>query len=90
MARMGMDVDQVESIGHQLKNAASNINNLITSIDHLVNEALANWEGKDATDFHGWWNSQHKPALQSAEQAVDGLGQSALNNAAAQRSVSGN
>lgn len=88
MAIEGMDVGAVESIGNQLKNQGQQINSVIAAVDRLINEAEANWKGNDATQFRDWWTSQHRPHLQQAESAVTGLGQSALNNAAAQADVS--
>ena len=89
MARMGMDPDVVERIGTQLKSQAQQIESVIHAIEGLIGEARAAWEGPDAQQFNDWWNSQHRPALTNAQQAIDGLGQSAMNNAADQRAVSG-
>jgi uncharacterized protein YukE len=85
----GMDVNEVRNIGNQLKHQANEIHNVIGQVDHYINTALSVWHGKDANDFHHWWVSQHKPALTHAQQAIDGLGQSALNNASEQENVSG-
>ncbi len=88
MARMGMDVDAVENTGRQLKTQASNIGNLVSQIDKVVQSLTSVWDGKDAQTFvHDWW-PQHKKALLAAQQQIDGLGQSALNNASEQRNVS--
>jgi uncharacterized protein YukE len=88
MARMGMDVDQVEQAGRQLKSQASQIGNLVAQIDRVVNGLTGIWDGQDAQRFvHEWW-PQHKRSLTAAQQEIDGLGQSALNNASEQRSVS--
>lgn len=89
MARMGMDVDLVEQIGHKLKNLAStDIQHLISTIESQITSAVSNWDGKDAHDFQGYWQQQHRPALTQLQQAIDGLGQSALVNANEQRSAS--
>ncbi len=88
MARLGMDVDEVESVGRGLKSQSHNLQGLISQIDSLVQQAISVWDGNDAHEFHGWWTSQHKPALTTAMHAIDGLGQAALNNATAQREVS--
>ncbi|MDX6245911.1 MAG: hypothetical protein QOE76_3634 [Frankiales bacterium] len=88
MAFEGMDVDQVSNAGQQLKHQAEQINTVINTINGLVSHLGQVWHGKDATDFEGWWNSQHRPALVAAAQAIEGLGQSALNNAEAQRTTS--
>lgn len=89
MARMGMDVDAVEGVGHELKRQASALGDLITQMERSVGTLPSIWDGKDASDFvQNWW-PEHRRALVSAQQHVDGLGQSALNNASEQRNVSG-
>ena len=85
---VGMDVEAVEGIGRQLKSKSGEIESLIQAIQGLVGQAEASWKGKDSTEFKNWWDSQHKPALLRLKEAIDGLGQSALNNATEQRSVS--
>lgn len=62
----------------------------ISTITNLVNQAVTAWDGQDSKQFADWWNSQHKPALTKAAEAIEGLSTSAKNNAAAQRQVSGN
>lgn len=89
MTFQGMDVPQVQSIGNQLKHQADQINSVISAINGLVSQLPGVWHGKDATEFESWWNTQHRPALQNAAQAVAGLGQSALNNAQDQINASG-
>ncbi|MDR2347655.1 MAG: WXG100 family type VII secretion target [Bifidobacteriaceae bacterium] len=88
MARLGMDVDAVERIGRQLKNHASSISTIIATIDSDIKSLTTVWDGKDAQNFvNNWWPA-HKKALTKAKDDVQGLGQSALNNAAEQREVS--
>lgn len=88
MAFDGMDPDQVISIGNQLNQQGDQINNVIAAINGLVGQLQGVWQGKDAREFEGWWNSQHRPALQQAAEAIRGLGQSAHNNAQAQINTS--
>ena len=85
----GMNVDQVENLARQLKGKASEVDALANGINALIDQLQASWKGQDATEFKGWWDSQHRPALQHLRDAIDGLGQSALNNANEQRQVSG-
>jgi uncharacterized protein YukE len=88
MARLGMDAEQVENTGRQLKSQAANIGSMVAQIDKIVNSLTSVWDGQDAQQFvHDWW-PQHKKALLAAQQQIDGLGQSALNNASEQRQVS--
>lgn len=89
MARMGMDVDAVEGVSKQLKSQAQQIGTLVASIDKIVNGLHGIWDGKDAETFVNSWWPQHKKELLNAQTAIDGLGNSAANNAREQRDVSG-
>lgn len=89
MARLGMEVDVVERAGGQLKAKAQDLQSLIGNIEAIVNELRANWDGQDAQTFVNDWWPKHKSALQQASQQIEGLGQSAMANASAQRDVSG-
>jgi WXG100 family type VII secretion target len=84
-----MDIAQVQGLGRQLQGQADQINSIISSINSLVSQLRAAWEGKDAQEFEGWWQQQHRPHLQQASEAIRGLGQSALNNAQEQMNASG-
>lgn len=88
MALVGMDVEHVQNIGRQLQQQAEAITHVISAVDGLIAQAEGAWKGQDAIQFRDWWNSQHKPHLQQASEAVRGLGQSALNNASEQAQVS--
>ncbi|GAA2405815.1 CHAP domain-containing protein [Mycolicibacterium llatzerense] len=89
MAELGMDADLVEQAGRQLKSQAASIQSLVAQLDRTVNGLTSIWQGQDATQFVTQWWPQHKKSLQAAQQHVDGLGQSALNNASEQRQASG-
>lgn len=88
MALVGMDVEQVRGLAKQLDQQAQEIQNVIGQIDKLIGQLMGAWQGKDANDFHDWWNSQHKPALAKAQEAIHGLSVSANNNAQEQEQVS--
>jgi WXG100 family type VII secretion target len=84
----GMDPDVVEGLGNQLKNQENSIQSIVSAVDGIINQIEGSWRGNDATEFMGWWQQQHKPALVAAATAIGGLGTSAQNNAAAQRATS--
>jgi WXG100 family type VII secretion target len=88
MAIVGLDVGAVEQLGHNLKSQAEAIQSVINAVNSLVQHSQEIWKGSDATEFHGWWEQQHRPALDHVRQAVEGLGQSALNNASQQAEAS--
>ena len=86
---LGMNPDQVEQIGRDLKGQAGQIAAVISKVNSLVSRSQSEWKGKDATDFAGWWNNEHRPRLTELQHKLEGLGQAALNNASEQRNVSG-
>jgi len=88
MARIGMDADVVESVGKQLKHQGQSVTSVIRSVDALIDRAGTNWWGAHGRDVVHQWRTVHRPALLRVAGAVDGLGQSALNNAHDQRGVS--
>jgi uncharacterized protein YukE len=88
MARMGMDVEAVEGVSKQLKSQASQIGALVGSIDKMVSGLTGVWDGPDAHTFVSQWWPEHKKQLLNAQSQIDGLGQSAWNNAQEQRNVS--
>ncbi|MEB3052352.1 WXG100 family type VII secretion target [Mycolicibacter sp. MYC123] len=89
MARMGMDVEAVETTSKDLKSKANQIKSLISSIDSSVKNLASVWDGKDAQTFVNDWWPKHKKNLTSVANDVEGLGSSAWNNAQEQRQVSG-
>lgn len=88
MARLGMDVDAVERIGHGLQADADRMAALTVRIDATVRRLTGVWDGRDSTEFVGTWWPQHKSSLQHVQDQIRGLGQSALNNVSEQRGAS--
>jgi uncharacterized protein YukE len=88
MSQLGMNVEVVEQIGHQLKTQAANLGSMINQINSLVGTMEQNWWGHDAQTFCNDWWPQHRNELTQVQHNIDGLGQSALNNAGEQRNVS--
>lgn len=88
MTKMGMDVEAVESVGRQLKQSAASVESLVGGIDKTVSGLTGLWDGPDAQRFvQQSWPTLRK-ALVAAQSSVEGLGQSALNNASEQRGAS--
>ncbi|GAA4076048.1 WXG100 family type VII secretion target [Nocardioides kongjuensis] len=67
---MGMDPAAVRGVAHRLQAQATTLAGVIASVQAAVDQALALWDGDDAHGFHGWWNTQHRPGLQAAQEMV--------------------
>ena len=88
MAFEGMDVEAVSSLAGQLDTHASQINSTISAIDGIISNMEGSWKGRDAVEFQGWWQSQHRPHMLAVEHAISGLAQSARNNVQQQQAAS--
>lgn len=89
MARLGMDVDEVERVAGQLRQQAGMLQQAISQINGLVTQATQFWDGSDSKQFQQWWVETHKPNLENAKQALEELSETAKKNAQQQREVSG-
>lgn len=85
---VGMDTGLIREFATKLDQSAQQLATVISSVTAIVGRIQSVWVGPDANEFVGWWNNQHRPALQSAHDSVAGLAQSARNNASAQDTVS--
>lgn len=85
MARLGMDADTVEAVGRQLMAKGQSLTALVRTVDGLINSANAHWWGHGGRQFVDQWRNVDRKALLQAAQSVEGLGRSAVNNAADQR-----
>ncbi len=89
MSEAGMDVEVVRGIAAKLDGEAGRIAAVVTDVDRLLSGAHSDWLGRDAEQFVGWWNQQHRVALLALHDAIAGLAQSARNNASVQDTTSG-
>lgn len=83
----GMNIEQVEELGRFLKQNGEALQQMATAIDSRVRSS--SWTGPDADRFGGDWWPKHRAQIAATAREIDGLGQSALNNAAEQQRASG-
>jgi hypothetical protein len=83
-----MDADAVEAAGRALRERAGRISSLIAALDRSVQQLTSHWDGEDSRRLaqRDWPDARR--ALQRLRAEIEGLAQSALNNAAEQRGVS--
>ena len=82
-----MDVDEVRRLGQRLQTMSTSIDQIRNDLDRLVGRTT--WVGPTAERFKYQWWPTNRAQLLHLSQAVHGLGQSALNNAAEQERISG-
>ncbi|MCP4380550.1 MAG: hypothetical protein GY798_03870 [Hyphomicrobiales bacterium] len=83
----GMNPDEVEALGRELRGIGGVIDGLGRAVDESVRSTM--WEGPDAHRFKQEWWPDHLARLRSVASDLEGFGQSALNNATEQREASG-
>jgi hypothetical protein len=81
-----MDVEAVKTLGDQMKRKAGDIERIIQDVQTLVGGA--SWEGPDAVRFRDDWQNCLSGNLRTVATALEGAGQSAMNNAQEQHDVS--
>lgn len=84
----GMDVAEVEDLGRFLQQRSERLRRIVQEVNRAVYSVP--WEGGVALQFGQQHWPAHRARLQAAADQLHGLAQSALNNAAEQRAVSGN
>lgn len=82
----GMNVAEVEDLGHVLQRSADQLAQFVSALTKAVGGA--GWQGADAQRFRQQWWPQHRSRLVELETELRGFGQSALNNATEQRRAS--
>lgn len=83
----GMNVQQVTTLGQQLRTKAGDINAMCSQLQALVNNSTECWVGPDANQFRANW-SGIQAALRNASNQLEGFGTKALHNVNAQQATS--
>jgi uncharacterized protein YukE len=86
MTTTGMNVAEVQRLADQLRQGAEQLRSLVSTVDGRVTHS--SWLGQDADEFKNEWWPGHRQRILEAADRVQGLGQSASNNASAQEQAS--
>lgn len=86
---IGMNIEAVRHLGGGLKAQAASLRSVQGRVDSVVNSIQNEWKGIDAQAFCSWWRNEHRPTLIDLVSKLEGLGQSASNNADEQERASG-
>lgn len=70
MSFQGLDPQEVETLATRLSTQGKSLDQAVHSIDRVIQSLVHLWPGQDSQDFHQWWVSQHRPALQSSSQGI--------------------
>jgi len=85
---IGMDVEAVRRTASELRRKAGEIRAVEARVDAIVNQINGSWHGNTARRFVADWHGHHRAALLLLADRVEGLGQSAMNNAGEQEQAS--
>lgn len=86
---LGLDPELVGQMATKFDSEATNINNLITMMNSVVQSNIpANWKGSDAQQFDSDWNTSLRPQLQAVENALRNAANAARRNISAQQNTS--
>lgn len=85
---IGMDVEAVRRTASELRRKAGELRAVEARVDAIVGQINGSWQGNRTRQFVGDWHGRHRAALLLLADRVDGLGQSALNNAREQENAS--
>ena len=84
----GMNIDDIEGVGRRLQqHFAVRLEEIANEVESVVGQTSNAWIGADAERFRGWWPAK-RTLIRAAAEDIRGFGQSALNNAAEQRTAS--
>jgi uncharacterized protein YukE len=87
MATTGMNLAEVRQLAEQLRGGAERLRAIVSTVDGRVTHS--SWVGPTADRFkYDWWPGHRQMLLQAADH-IQGLGQSARNNADEQERTSG-
>lgn len=86
--RKGADPDALERAAGQLDRFAGECRAARSAVDHAFGSLGTSWGGGDFETFRGDWRSS-APSIDALERALNGLGAKLRENAARQRSASG-
>jgi len=85
----GMNVDAVRQLSRDLRGQSVQLDGVCRRVDGFVSRTAGVWQGRDASDFVSWWRDQHRPKVMELVRVLEGLAQSASNNADEQEKASG-
>ena len=75
MAFLGMDVEQVQNLSRQLDQKATDITNMISTLNSTLQST--EWKGPDADQFRNDWNSTLSQKLRQVSESLKQASQSA-------------
>lgn len=87
-AFVGMDPAAVRRVGTQLLTLADRLDVVVTTVQRVVDDAVAAWEGSDGQDFTAAWSGQHRLLLTQSAGALQQMAADAVEQADAQDSAS--
>lgn len=88
-AFIGANVGELNNLATNLdQTQAGTIDQVMQQVQGMIDQLDSVWRGNDATQFAGEWNGTHRPALQSAAEALRKAAGDARKNAETQSNTS--
>ncbi|MDP3889650.1 WXG100 family type VII secretion target [Nocardioides sp.] len=66
----GMDPVVLRGIAERMRTQAVQLDDVLSTVQRTVDEAISLWDGDDAHGFNGWWTSHYRPALSAAHHSL--------------------
>lgn len=87
MAKLGADVEQLDTLSKKFDQEAEQLSQAINQIGSQVKSAW--WEGKDADRFRQEWEGTYASQLRKIAESLKQVGQTVRKQAQQQRQTSG-
>jgi uncharacterized protein YukE len=84
-----MDPVVLRGIAERMRAQAAQLDDVLSTVQRSVDEAITLWDGDDAHGFNAWWNSHYRPALNAANQSLVGAAAAIERNVNEQERASG-
>ena len=88
-AFQGMDPVIMHGVADRLRTQAAQLEDVLSSVQRSVDEAISLWDGEDAHGFNGWWGSHYRPAISAAHTSLVEAAEALERNVREQERASG-
>jgi WXG100 family type VII secretion target len=84
-----MDPTVLRGVAQRLRREADQLDQVVTSVQRTIDDAVAHWDGDDAHSFNSWWVSHYRPAATAAHTSLVDMAVTIERNVTEQEKISG-